>query len=35
MAAGLQTEEGEIPYLALYDEVITAGKDLYDGKVLK
>ena len=35
VAAGLQTEEGEIPYLALYDEVITAGKDLYDGKVLK
>lgn len=32
--ATLTAEEGEIPYLALYDEIITAGKELYAGKVL-
>lgn len=34
VAAGLEAGEDETPYLALYDEVITAGKGLYDGKVL-
>lgn len=33
--AALTAGDGETPYLALYDEVITAGKDLYVGKVLK
>lgn len=33
-AADLEAGEGEIPYLALHDEIITAGKDLYDGKIL-
>ena len=34
VAAGLEAGEDETPYLALYDEVITAGKGLYEGKVL-
>lgn len=33
--ATLTADDGETAYLALYDEVITAGKDLYEGKVLK
>ncbi len=33
--AGLSAEKDTVPYLALYDEVVISGKDLYDGKVLK
>ena len=28
-------EEGQDGYVRLYDNIITEGKDLYDGKVLK
>ena len=34
VSADLTAGEDEIPYLALYDEIVTAGKDLYEGKIL-
>jgi len=32
--ADLKAEKEEIPFLAAHEHIITAGKDLYDGKVL-
>jgi hypothetical protein len=30
-----RTEEGQEGYVRLYDNIITEGKDLYDGKIVK
>ncbi|MBQ2768284.1 MAG: hypothetical protein IJF49_09475 [Clostridia bacterium] len=34
VSSDLTAEGDEIPYLQLHEEIITAGKELYDGKVL-